>query len=81
MSANNKFWANVNMLRAPQVNIHLYNSEKDDLDRAIHAASKSNVITGIDCQITLFVERLLKTAIERMESSKKQYDSYYRRAV
>jgi len=78
MSANGKFWANVRMLQSPQLQLYLSHSEKDDLDRAIHKARGSNVLTGIDFRAAARVKELLDLAIERRNASQKNYDVYRR---
>ena len=81
MSANNKFWANVTMLKSPQLQLYLNDREKDAFERAVHSASTSNVLTGIDSRAMQLVEELLKTVLQRRADSQKSYSAYYRRAT
>jgi hypothetical protein len=78
MSANGKFWANVQMLQSPQLQLYLDHNEKEDLERAVYAARSNNVLTGIDFRSAARVKELLDLAIERREASQKNYDTYRR---
>lgn len=74
MSANAKFWANVRLLENKHLWVYLTHSEKDDFERAIQRARKSNnVLTGIDAEASATIERLLNLAVERQKESKKSY--------
>lgn len=81
MSANNKFWANVEMLKTPQLQLYLTYREKDAFERAIHTARTNNVLTGIDYKAMQLVQELLESALQRRAESQKGYSGYYRRGM
>ena len=81
MSANNKFWANVTMLKTPQLQLYLSHREKDAFERAVHSASTSNVLTGIDYKAMKLVEDLLNQALLRRAESEKSYSGAFRRGM
>lgn len=75
MSANGKFWANVEQCKSPALYIHATHQEKDDLDKACKMASANNVLTGIDYRALKYVEELLISLIDRSKRSKKLFDN------
>ena len=75
MSANGKFWANVEQCRSPHLYIHATHQEKDDLDKCCKIASANNVLTGIDYRVLQYVEELLTSLVDRYKRSKKSFNS------
>lgn len=77
MSANGKFWANVEMLKSPQLRIYLDMNEMKILERCIESASVNNVLTGIDWRAAANVQKLVELVIQRQKDSQKSYHSSY----
>lgn len=77
MSANGKFWANVEQCRSPVLYIHATHQEKDDLDKCCKIASANNVLTGIDYRVLKYVEELLISLIDRSKRSQKTFSDRF----